>query len=328
MEFQFTKENTTICKGIAVIMLLVHHLFYSNTYSYSEIEIFGVNLWCTLAFLCKVTVAIFVMLSGYGLYKSFSIKNDIKDFYIRHLKKIYLNYWLIWLLFVPAGIIFYGRTLNVVYENHIISKLIINFLGLQQYFHFWGYNPTWWFITLIISLYIMFPILYALSKKKYLLEILFILSCFGFLSSFSIGFLLYFIPVFILGMLIAKYSLFEKAYKVVSRNRTNLILGLAIFSLLLLCRIHFGQWFVIADAGKNTIFDMFIAFFIILYSCFIRDISNKSSISDDIYIYIYISSDILPWTVIVRYFFIPYFYIWFLLDRIYLCSKIPCSNIN
>lgn len=275
----FTKKNTIFVKGIAVIMLLIHHLFYSTTYPYNEFQIFGINFWNMLAFFCKTTVSIFVILSGFGLYKSFFKEENIKYFYLKNLKKIYLNYWMIWLLFVPIGILLYGRTLDSAYGDHIITKLIINLTGFQQYFNFWGYNPTWWFITLILSLYIIFPILYRLSKNKYTLEILFLISCLGFLFSpkFELAFLFYFIPSFILGMLISKHSLFEKTCYMVSENKRNLMVSVFIFAALLLCRVVFGKWFTNFDAGANTIFDMFIAYIIIYSTLFFNKLSESIS---------------------------------------------------
>lgn len=114
----------------------------------------------------KVCVAIFLILSGYGLSESTrSNPINIKKFYLRHIPKIYTNYWLIWIIFVPIGILFFNRTFNDVYTTQIVPKLLINFLGFQDYFGFYGYNPTWWFISAILALYMIFPFLRTLVVK-------------------------------------------------------------------------------------------------------------------------------------------------------------------
>lgn len=53
----------------------------------------------------KVCVDLFLVLSGYGLNASMNKnKYSITKFYKKHIWKIYKNYWLIWILFVPIGV--------------------------------------------------------------------------------------------------------------------------------------------------------------------------------------------------------------------------------
>lgn len=54
-----TLHDTSILKGIAICAMLWHHLFYENPK-------YGHFVW-HLALLGKVCVAIFLLLSGYGL---------------------------------------------------------------------------------------------------------------------------------------------------------------------------------------------------------------------------------------------------------------------
>ena len=160
-KISFTKDDTNIVKGFAIIMLLVHHLFYiPNQLGYIDWNLFSWNgkifgFWNILAYIGKICVPIFLILSGYGLYKSY--KGKILEFYKKRVLKIYETYWFIWLAFVPLGVFGLHITLSSVYGNHIIPKLIVNILGIQLYFGFWGYNPTWWFISLILGLYLLFP---------------------------------------------------------------------------------------------------------------------------------------------------------------------------
>lgn len=57
--FGLTLHDTSILKGIAICAMLWHHLFYENPE-------YGLFVW-HLALLGKVCVAIFLLLSGYGL---------------------------------------------------------------------------------------------------------------------------------------------------------------------------------------------------------------------------------------------------------------------
>lgn len=66
----FTKEETNFCKGIAIIMMLFHHLFNDfEEYAGHPVDYrpFTGERLMFLALLCKVCVAIFVFLSGYGI---------------------------------------------------------------------------------------------------------------------------------------------------------------------------------------------------------------------------------------------------------------------
>ena len=71
----FDKRQTNIAKGVAVLLLLWHHLFYNNPKSYGKfISVLNINkvpVESVIADLCKVCVAVFLLLSGYGLYRSY-----------------------------------------------------------------------------------------------------------------------------------------------------------------------------------------------------------------------------------------------------------------
>lgn len=137
---QFTKEDTLIIKGIAICLLLWHHLYYENIER---------TITYIIAYYGKVCVAIFLILSGYGLMKSFDKYDSTRSFVFNKLKKLYLNYWLIWILFVPVGVILFNRSFEEVYGAHTVAKLLIELTGFQTtIFGFYGYNPTWWFMGL------------------------------------------------------------------------------------------------------------------------------------------------------------------------------------
>lgn len=155
----FNIDSTNACKGIALILLLWHHLFYRH------LE-YGIMTY-ELAILSKVCVAIFVILSGYGFSESVKSKNvGLFSFYQKRLIAIYSNYWLIALIFVPIGVFFMGRTFQDVFTSHEYPKFIIQMTGLHRFaYSEYGYNATWWYMSVIIPLIILFPFIYDLIKK-------------------------------------------------------------------------------------------------------------------------------------------------------------------
>lgn len=66
----FTTKDTLKIKGIAIIMLIVHHMFLAdNSYEINTIKYFIVSQYYIqkLAIAARICVWIFVFLSAYGL---------------------------------------------------------------------------------------------------------------------------------------------------------------------------------------------------------------------------------------------------------------------
>lgn len=162
-----SKQDSNFLKGIALILLLIHHLFYIQNGLFEDIYLFHRPIVHYLGLACKVCVAIFVFLSGYACSLTVKInqKSDIFRFYLIRLKKLLLNYWLIWILFVPVGIFIFNRTFQDVYHDNLFLNFILDFFGLINITGRYGYNPTWWFYSCILLLYLIFPIIHCTSNK-------------------------------------------------------------------------------------------------------------------------------------------------------------------
>ena len=65
---KFTIEDTNFSKGIAVCFLIVHHLFWDVPNI--GLSINGIALSQRIGIVGKVCVAIFLILSGYGINES------------------------------------------------------------------------------------------------------------------------------------------------------------------------------------------------------------------------------------------------------------------
>lgn len=167
-----TITDTNVLKGIALLLLLCHHCFYPGE-PYDDIIVVGVPIIRSLAIFSKLCVAIFVFLSGYGLTIQTMKKGGIGNvfsFYCRRYVKLMINYWLIWLIFVPMGVLFFHRTFSFIYGEHYIFRAFWDFLGLHQaVFNEAGYNATWWFYSCIIVLYLLFPIIWRYHRFWFIL---------------------------------------------------------------------------------------------------------------------------------------------------------------
>ena len=165
-------NDTNVLKGFALLLLLWHHLFYVNDGLYDDIHLFNnYSLVQEIGKLSKLCVTLFVMLSGYGLavvVEQTGGVHNLKGFYFRRFKKLFLNYWLIWGIFVPISIFFFNYTFCDAYKYDVTQQLLLDFLGLHDIFYHYplmSYNPTWWFYSCIILLYLVFPFLFRWIKK-------------------------------------------------------------------------------------------------------------------------------------------------------------------
>lgn len=199
-------SDSYVLKGIAILLLLTDHLFYKGQ-PYDDILISGHGVIENFSEISKCCVAIFVFLSGYGLTASSTQRGigNILSFYYKRYIKLMLNYWLIWLIFVPLGIFVFDRTFEVVYSEQIIYKSVADFFGLHFAItrDYLGYNATWWFYSCIIMLYLLFPFLYKFRKQWHILipaSIIFYSygdivplfhACHRYLPTFLIGILIY-----------------------------------------------------------------------------------------------------------------------------------------
>ena len=148
----FSKQHTNIFKGIATLMLLFHHLFYKierfeDCFVWNEKWMSFLNF---NALTCKVCVALFLFLSGYGLVKSANSSNKAVTlkFSVLHIVKILLALWLIYIIFVPLGYAF-DRTFVDIYGTGIssIKYLLTDLTGTSFLFGYYPKaNATWWFL--------------------------------------------------------------------------------------------------------------------------------------------------------------------------------------
>lgn len=269
--------------------MLIHHLFYSESsrLCYNDITIHGYGIINQLGIFCKLCVAIFVFVSGYGLTVKYKDCHFWKPYYMNRFKKLYLNYWFIWLIFVPIGVFVFHRSFADVYGNHLALKAGLDFLGILNLTGQFGYNPTWWFYSCIIVLYLVFPWLNVrFEKSPFLILTLGIFASFvGFLP-FVQPYSRYLLP-FLAGMLMArKPRIFESVgtketaisllLLCVMRNfcgnmvfivDTMLCVGLAIF----LNRIRMPKWIgvTMTSLGEHSM-NIFL-FHTFIFSFWFRD---------------------------------------------------------
>lgn len=251
LENGLTKDHSKILQGLAVLMMLYFHLFtteFEGHISLLNIAVDGMER--KVAIFCRICTAMFAMISGYGMYRSCNgcKFNSIKDKFIfdykkviKHLIVFYKMYWMVFIVFVPIRFV-YGFSFD-------IKEFIGDFIGLT-----YNYNPSWWYVHQYVVMMLLFPIIdilfwFFLDKiKKWLLAAIIIVGCLTvclipglfeitmkFININCISYLI----IFMCAMLISKYKIYEKIYKVAKSNRLiSYILPCLVLILSILARYY------------------------------------------------------------------------------------------
>ena len=178
-------ENTIFYKGVAILMIVMHNFFHLIPPKFGENEqdfklerieayfhiVFSqpeLSFQATLSLLGHYGVQVFLFLSAYGLTKKYI---NSKIFYIDFLKKRILKIYPAFLLSIVLWAIYTGimvhnsSPIQMIIDNwkSLLVKLVFisNFIPGQLY----ALNGPWWFVSLIVQFYIIFPFMLYIYKK-------------------------------------------------------------------------------------------------------------------------------------------------------------------
>lgn len=175
----FTRENTKQVKGIAILLMLIHHLYlFTDRIPYgmslaTKIYVSGKEFTQILGDFGKFCVPLYMFLGGYGLYiKLSSIKGEQvygKNSLVSHYIKLYTAYWKVFLIFIPIGFIFFSNQSQYCNEavicnrfaNFFLQEVILEFIGLRSSI----VSEWWFFLTYLFALFAGF-VFWELFKKN------------------------------------------------------------------------------------------------------------------------------------------------------------------
>ena len=255
-----TTKDTNILKGLAMLMIMFHNFFHQIHPNTGENE-FSFNPQFFQNFLNLVAndsfnfiryffsyfghygVQIFILVSGYGLYMGYKDRaTPWWPFMKKRLNKLYPTLVIGIVLVVLIYVFVSGRFPSVHMVKHSLLKLTLlyNFIPHAAL----TVSGPWWFFSLIVQLYAIFPILKNLTKKfgrnaMLVIAFLFILLSIAFVSFIDIhGFSIYYtfvgqLPVFALGIYFA-------ARPEIKIHTTTILVSLIVFAA---GSIYQGFWF-------------------------------------------------------------------------------------
>lgn len=166
----FTKTDTLKTKGIAIILLLFHHLFYSNSvYETREIEFMFLSqdVVQQIGIGTRLCVWIFAFLSAYGLTHSYCDAKENNIDTVTFLKKRWISlmkpYWFVYIVFFLLSFILFCNPLEV-YQNNFVY-LIFDFFAVADLFGTPMLSAVWWYMCFAQVLLLIIPVLVEFCNK-------------------------------------------------------------------------------------------------------------------------------------------------------------------
>ena len=235
----FDRNTTNILKGIALIMMFIHHFFtfpawWGEGVSYPLLEKLA-PYFCTPFKLC---VPVFCFLTGYFYF--YNEKKTYK-YSLRKITDILISYWCVFFIFAIIAVV----CLNYPYtlENFVKESFAV-------------YYPTMtfcWYVNFYIAFMLIIPLVTKVMSKNICLDLILTfviiplaLRTVIFFARNSIvnevfGNLHAWFPIVLLGYIFASYHLFERVSdfntKMIRNRGCNIVL-----SIIIACVVPMGRW--------------------------------------------------------------------------------------
>lgn len=284
MKTGLSKNDSLSIKGIAVMMLVFHHLFCEvGRFEKYVIDFspFGQDIVVDISFMFKTCVSIFAFITGYGLLKSIkNVKlntNNVFKWNVNRLVKTMSGFWIIYILSFIVTMLINKLPATKYLKDGLFDGIIyagVDFLGLANLFGTPTLCGTWWYMTAAIIFIVSVPLIYGVRKKVGYMPVLLMLfavprlfslgdSATGYLGGLST---FTFITPVIFGMIFADYDLFEKISEKAPKNKAvAYILHLAFFGILTLISAV-----VCIKIDRTKFWEISYGFVPVVYICFFR----------------------------------------------------------
>ncbi len=178
----FGKQQSTYIKGVAIIMLILHHLFLFPTGNPWFTSLWG-NRWggfeFSLSAVGKLCIPLFFFVSGYGIQLASKADTHLWKSTFKRIRSIYAKYAV---AILTTVLLFYLQSGSLVLKS--ASQTFDTFLGTDV-----DINGSWWFFIIYVELLLLTPLI-VLLVHRFSWKILFALSCFLYFLSPDTGFTL------------------------------------------------------------------------------------------------------------------------------------------
>lgn len=175
----FTRENTKQIKGIAILLMMVHHLFtFPDKIPYgmsvaTSFYISGKELLELIGGFGRICVPIYMFMGGYGLYKKAVTEGEqlvVHNHLAKDIVALYKAYWKVFFVFVPIGFLFFGNQIQYCANELVcfrfaqwsMGDFLRNLMGISS-----SFNSEWWFFwSYIFALFVGYVFIELFRKKR------------------------------------------------------------------------------------------------------------------------------------------------------------------
>ncbi len=183
----FSIKETQVAKGVAIILMVYHHLFFDKAISEPYgiiVPLIGEEFWYQGAQLAKVCVAVFVFLSAFGIAKATkrwrkrNITQRYKDvqiaeYTIKRYISVMAGFLFVFVITVAASYLLHNTGIGLSNPNGVygtgfygILYLLLDGLGLS----FISGNPTlnseWWYMSIAVLIIFTMPLFLQWYEKN------------------------------------------------------------------------------------------------------------------------------------------------------------------
>uniref|UniRef100_UPI0040569137 acyltransferase family protein n=1 Tax=Acetatifactor sp. TaxID=1872090 RepID=UPI0040569137 len=173
MQKQFSKENTAIVKGLAIILLLLYHLFeneYETIMLGVDFRPFSLESMLKLVEFGNICVSVFVFLTAFGISKGILLQENIsvENVYSQATKRFFTLMFHFVCAYVSANLFWWYRfdypgTYGIGKQGFL--NICLDATGLVNFFGGNTMNVTWWYMKIAYILIFLIPLL-ALGIRK------------------------------------------------------------------------------------------------------------------------------------------------------------------
>jgi peptidoglycan/LPS O-acetylase OafA/YrhL len=184
-----------VAKGLAILIVVYFHFF--RTYfehgvlpppDWSHLSTGVVTVlrltWFKLSGLGFHAVGVFIILSGWALMQSTARRADKGvlswgEWYRARLLRLYPMYWVAHLVYLVSP---FTARFEKIDGRFILSLLGLRFVDITNNFYY--LNAAWWYFTMLIQFYLLFPLLFRAARKLGPWPFLLLACAIGFLTRY------------------------------------------------------------------------------------------------------------------------------------------------
>src|SRR2546423_7217541 len=165
-----------ISKGLAILFVVYFH-FFRTVFEHYQLPpndwgnlIAGTmsilrSAWWQVSGLGFHAVGAFIILSGWTLMQSTMARAESgqvawSKWYVARFTRLYPMYWVAHLVYLISPFV---ARLEPVDDRRILSLLGLRFIDIQMNFMY--LNAAWWYFSMLIQFYVIFPLLFWTARR-------------------------------------------------------------------------------------------------------------------------------------------------------------------